>query len=268
MLSYQHAYHAGNLADVHKHALLAAMLDYMTRKDKPLSYLETHSGRALYALDGPEAAKTGEAAAGIARAEAEGWFAPDHPYLRALKAVRATHGRAAYPGSPLIAASLLRPIDSIQLCELHPQEFGALKAAMAPHGGVFHQKDGLAMALALAPPTPRRGLMLIDPSWEVKSDYEAVPKLVSQVARKWNVGVIALWYPVLAGHVPVAGAQAAMVRGLMQAHPEALLSEVRFPPAREGHGMVGSGMFVLNPPFGLEGEAGRLGARFKALKPR
>lgn len=265
MLSYQHAYHAGNLADVHKHVLLAVMLDYMTRKEKPLSYMETHSGRGLYALDGPEAAKTGEAAAGIARAERLGWFAPDHPYARALAAVRAARGRAAYPGSPLLAATLLRPVDALQLCELHPQEFAALKAAMAPFGGIFHQKDGLQMALAMCPPTPRRGLLLIDPSWEVKADYEAVPKLIGQVARKWNVGVIALWYPVLAPHVAVAPAQRAMVRGLMADHPGALLSEVRFPPAREGHGMVGSGIFVLNPPFGLEGEAKRLAALFARL---
>ncbi|SOB98456.1 23S rRNA (adenine2030-N6)-methyltransferase [Rhodobacter sp. JA431] len=266
MLSYQHAYHAGNLADVHKHALLAAMIDYMTRKDKPLSYLETHSGRGLYALDGAEAAKTGEAAAGISRALAERWFDADHPYLRALKTVRDAQGKTAYPGSPLLAATLLRPIDSIQLCELHPQEFAALKEAMAEHGGIFHQKDGLQMALAMCPPTPRRGLLLIDPSWEVKADYETVPKLMGQVARKWNVGVIALWYPVLAAHVPVAEAQARMVRNLKAAHPEGLLSEVRFPPARAGHGMVGSGMFVLNPPWGLQDEAAKLAKLFAKLK--
>jgi 23S rRNA (adenine2030-N6)-methyltransferase len=265
MLSYQHIYHAGNLADVHKHALLAVMLDYLTRKDKPLSYLETHAGRGLYALDAPEAQKTGEAAQGITRIERLGWFAPDHPYLRALRAVRAAHGAQAYPGSPLLAAHLLRPIDTIQLCELHPQEFAALRAAMAPHGGIFHQKDGLDMALALTPPTPRRGLMLIDPSFEVKSDYDTIPKRIAAAARKWNVGVIALWYPVLAPQVPVASAQAAMARGLRAAFPEALSSEVRFPPARAGHGMIGSGMFILNPPWGLADEARRLERLFAAL---
>lgn len=265
MLSYQHIYHAGNLADVHKHALLAVMLDYLTRKDKPLSYLETHSGRGLYALDAAEALKTGEAAQGIARVEKQGWFAPDHPYTRALAATRAAHGPAAYPGSPLIAAQLLRPTDTIQLCELHPQEFAALKTAMAPHGGIFHQKDGLEMALALCPPTPRRGLLLIDPSYEVKADYEAIPKLIGHVARKWNVGVIALWYPVLDGRVAASGAQRAMVTRLRAEHPEALIHEVRFPPAREGHGMIGSGMVVLNPPWGLEGEAKRLTGLFKTL---
>ena len=136
---------------------------------------------------------------------------------------------------------------------------------MAPFGGVLHHKDGLAMALAMAPPTPRRGLMLIDPSWEVKSDYDTIPRLMGQVARKWNVGVIALWYPVLAPTVAVAPAQAAMVRALMAAHPDALLSEVRFPPAREGHGMIGSGMVVLNPPWGLGDEANRLAKLFRSL---
>jgi 23S rRNA (adenine2030-N6)-methyltransferase len=265
MLSYQHIYHAGNLADVHKHALMAVMLDYLTRKDKPLSYIETHAGRGLYQLDAAEALKTGEAAQGIEKVRGLGWFAPDHPYMRALDAVTAAHGPRAYPGSPLLAANLLRPVDAIHLCELHPREFAALREAMAPHGGIFHQKDGLQMALALAPPTPRRGIMLIDPSYEVKSDYEALPRLISQVARKWNVGVIALWYPILAAHVPIARTQVAMVRALREMHPEIFIHEVRFPPAREGHGMVGSGMAILNAPWGIEGEAQRLSKLYAAL---
>ena len=260
MLSYQHGYHAGNLADVHKHALLATMLEYLTRKDKPLSYMESHAGRGLYALDAPEAAKTQEAAQGIIRVAALDWFAADHPYSRALAATRAVHGRTAYPGSPLIAAELLRPVDNLHLCELHPQEYDALRAAMAPHGGIFYQKDGLEMALALTPPTPRRGVLLIDPSYEVKADYAALPKVIGQVARKWNVGTLALWYPILG-----SDAHAPMLAALCRAHPEALRHEVRFPPAREGHGMIGSGMFVINPPWGLENEAARLSTLFKSL---
>ncbi|AQS47747.1 23S rRNA (adenine(2030)-N(6))-methyltransferase RlmJ [Thioclava nitratireducens] len=260
MLSYQHAYHAGNLADVHKHALLASALDYLTRKDKPLSYLETHAGRGLYALDGAEAAKTGEAAAGIARVEDLGWFAPDHPYMRALAAVRARHGAQAYPGSPLVAEALLRPMDTIQLCELHPQEFSALRSATRRSGAVLHKADGREMALALTPPTPRRGIMLIDPSFEEKADYTAMPKLIGHIAKKWNVGIIGLWYPMLA-----SGAQEAMVRTLRRDFPEALSHEVRFPPAREGHGMIGSGMFIVNPPWGLVGEAERLSELFASL---
>lgn len=265
MLSYQHIYHAGNLADVHKHALLAKMIDYMTRKDKPLTYMETHSGRGLYALDAAEARKTAEAAAGIERIDRLGWFSKDHPYARALNAVRKTHGAMAYPGSPLIAANLLRPIDAIQLCELHPQEFAALQHNLAAFGGILHHKDGLQMALGLTPPTPRRGILLIDPSWEVKTDYELIPRLIGQIARKWNVGVIALWYPIFAPTVASAPAQRAMVRQLRDSHPEALISEVSFPPAREGHGMIGSGMFILNPPWGLEDEATRLRKLFNGL---
>jgi len=259
MLSYQHGYHAGNLADVHKHALLAATLDYLTRKDKPLSYLETHAGRALYALDAPEAVKTGEAAQGITRAAH--LFGADHPYARVLARVRALHGPAAYPGSPLLAALMLRPDDRMHLAELHPQEHAALVAAMRPFGAQVHHEDGLKMALARTPPDPRRGLMLIDPSYEVKADYTALPSLVRAVHARWNVGVIALWYPILtsAAHLPMIAALEAA--GL----PKTLRHEVHFPPAREGHGMVGSGMFFVNAPFGLAGEAARLDRLFAAL---
>lgn len=255
MLSYQHIYHAGNLADVQKHALLAWVLEYLTRKDKPLSYIESHAGRGLYALDAEAALKTGEAAAGIGRAA--GWFAPDHPYARALAAVRAAHGPMAYPGSPLIAAELLRPGDKLHLAELHPQEFTALKALMHGRADV-QQRDGLEMALSLAPPEPRRGLLLVDPSFEVKSDYATLPGLLQKIHRKWNVGVLMLWYPLLAG-----GAHLPMLTALKAAFPEALRHEVRFPPVREGHRMEGSGMFVVNPPWGLAEEAARIGALFE-----
>jgi 23S rRNA (adenine2030-N6)-methyltransferase len=257
MLSYQHSFHAGNMADVHKHALLAAMLDYLTRKEKPLSYIETHAGRGLYRLDAVEALKTGEAAAGIGRLASA--FPPDHPYARCLAAIRARHGATVYPGSPLIAAEMLRPGDVMHLAELHPREHEALKATMAPYGAHVLRRDGLEAALALCPPTPRRGLILIDPSWEVKEDYATIPKVVAKLRAKWNVGIVALWYPLL-----VSGAHGEMLEALMALDPQALRHEVAFGPAREGHRMVGSGMFVSNPPFGLAEEAARIGALFAA----
>ena len=125
MLSYQHAYHAGNMADVHKHAILSFVLDYLVQKPKPLSYMESHAGRGLYDLSGAEALKTGEAVAGIARVQDR--FPPDHPYMRALGAIRDTAGADAYPGSPLIARTLLRGEDTITLGEMHPQEVAALR---------------------------------------------------------------------------------------------------------------------------------------------
>lgn len=263
MLSYQHAYHAGNAADVHKHALMAVALARLAAKDKPLCYLETHAGRGLYSLDSAEALRTGEARMGIARAEAEGWFAPDHPYARALAAVRARHGGGAYPGSPLLAAQILRPGDPMNLAELHPQEFAALSEVMGARARCLRQ-DGFAMAQALLPPEPRRGVLLIDPSYEVKSDYEDIPRRIAALHRKWNVGVIALWYPLLeAAAEGAAPPHLGMLDALEGAgYPRSLRHEVRFAPARPGHRMTGSGMFVVNAPFGLGDEAARLGGRF------
>jgi 23S rRNA (adenine2030-N6)-methyltransferase len=258
MLSYQHIYHAGNPADVQKHALLAAMLAYLTAKDKPLSYIETHAGRGLYRLDAPEALKTGEAMAGIGRFAAA--FPADHPYARCLAGVRARYGPNAYPGSPLVAALALRPSDRMHLCELHPREHAELVRVMAPFRADVRKEDGFAAALSICPPTPRRGLLMIDPSYEVKADYAAIPRFIAAIRRKWNVGIIALWYPILVG-----APHRAMVDAILAADPAALRSEVAFPPVREGHRMTGSGMVVLNPPYGLAGEAARIEALFAAL---
>ncbi len=248
MLSYQHHYHAGNLADVHKHALLAEVLAYLTAKPKPLTYIETHAGRGMYDLGSVAALQTGEAAAGVLAVEAR--FAAGHPYRQRLAEVRAMQGAGAYPGSPMIAALSLREGDVMHLADLHPQEHAALVVAAAPWGAHVYRRDGFEMALALTPPTPRRGLMLIDPSWEVKADYDLVPEVLAQVHRKWNVGVLLLWYPLLtdARHVP-------MLTRLQALFPDALRHEVRFPPARAGHGMAGSGMFVVKPTWGLADSA-------------
>ncbi|QQA44088.1 23S rRNA (adenine(2030)-N(6))-methyltransferase RlmJ [Pelagovum pacificum] len=255
MLSYQHAYHAGNMADLHKHSVLAVALDYLVQKPKPLTYIETHAGRGLYDLAGPEAARTGEAARGIGTQAL-----PDgHPLGRVLDAVRARHGRDAYAGSPLIATGLLRDEDRMHLAELHPQEHDALARVMrqqTPRPKVYRQ-DGAKLAMSLAPPDPRRGLCLIDPSWEVKSDYQEMPRLLAKLHRAWSVGVLILWYPVL-----TSGAHRPMLRAIGDALPEAEIHEIGFPPAREGHGMVGSGLVLINPPFGLKGELERLSSLF------
>ncbi|MCH2094102.1 MAG: 23S rRNA (adenine(2030)-N(6))-methyltransferase RlmJ [Rhodobacteraceae bacterium] len=259
MLSYQHIYHAGNPADVHKHALLAACLDYMVQKEKPLSYLETHSGRGLYDLGSAEALKTGEYSQGIDRLRES--LAPASPYLRALRQIEAQHGPKAYPGSPLIAQALLRDCDTAHFAELHPKEFSELCAALRGTGAHCHKRDGFEMAQALCPPTPRRGMMLIDPSYELKDDFARLPKIIAQLHRKWNVGVIALWYPILTTH-----AQTTMVKALCRAHPQALSHEVRFAPVRSNHRMIGSGLFVLNPPFGLTEAAAPVTALFRAVE--
>ncbi|NDV98678.1 23S rRNA (adenine(2030)-N(6))-methyltransferase RlmJ [Salipiger sp. PrR002] len=259
MLSYQHAFHAGNLADLQKHALLAELLSYLTKKDKPLTYIETHAGRGLYDLTSDEAVKTGEAAQGIG-AHA-GIFGQDHPYLAALDAVRREHGPNAYPGSPLIASKLLRPKDKIHLAELHPQEHQALTLALRAPNVTLHRQDGFALAHSLCPPEPRRGVLLVDPPYELKQDYVEIPKFFRQINKKWNVGVLALWYPILssAAHVP-------MLAALTEDFPDALCHEIRFPPVRENHRMIGSGMFVVNPPWGLSEAASALTDRLRRAK--
>jgi 23S rRNA (adenine2030-N6)-methyltransferase len=234
------------------------MLDYLTRKDKPVSYIETHSGRGVYDLSADEAVKTGEAAQGIEKVSR--WFAAAHPYARALEAVRAKHGASAYAGSPAIAQALLRPTDSLHLAELHPKEHAALRKALWARNTRNYHQDGWDLVQSLCPPTPRRGLLLVDPSYEIKSDYELIPKVFQQLHRKWNVGILALWYPLLDG-----GAHGPMLKALSAQFPEALRHEVTFPPARDGHRMKGSGMFIVNPPFGLDGEASRLSGLFAKL---
>jgi 23S rRNA (adenine2030-N6)-methyltransferase len=161
----------------------------------------------------------------------------------------------------LIAALTLREQDTIHLAELHPQEIQYLRAALVPWDAHIYPKDGFELALALTPPTPRRGMMLIDPSYEVKADYDAIPHHIANIARKWNVGVIALWYPLLVG-----GPHGPMLQALEEKFPQALRSEVRFAPAREGHKMEGSGMFVINAPYGLDQEASQIADLFKAMK--
>ena len=237
MLSYQHAYHAGNAADLHKHAALAALLTRLTAKDRGLTYLETHAGRALYDLESAEAAKTGEAAAGLGAAA----VAAESPYGQALAETRAAHGRGAYPGSPMIAATLLRAQDRLVLMERHPQEAAALKRAMRGRAAV-HARDGYEGALGVTPPEPRRGLVLIDPSYETKDEYAQVARFVPRLLRRWPEAAVLVWYPVLA-----PGRHEALYALGGARH------EVAFAPTRGG-GMAGSGLILANPPWGAEAD--------------
>lgn len=250
MLAYQHAYHAGTLADVHKHSILCCVLDYMIQKDKPLTYIETHAGRGLYDLSSKEALKTGEASFGILRLLADNLIPQTHPYSQMLASIRDDFGSHAYPGSPLIACKLLRQTDLIYLAEMHPQEHLALCQNLKCYKADIHHEDGFKMANALIPPTPRRGLMLIDPSYELKDDYEKATNFIIRMHKKWPVGVILLWYPLLD---PPRHQE--MINTLTQANlPQTLCHEVPFPKAQKNHRLCGSGMFIINTPFGLEEE--------------
>ncbi|MEO5366451.1 MAG: 23S rRNA (adenine(2030)-N(6))-methyltransferase RlmJ [Magnetococcus sp. WYHC-3] len=247
MLSYQHAFHAGNAADVHKHATLAVLLAHLVRKDKPLSYLETHAGDGLYDLESPEARKTGESDGGIGVLLASALMPLDHPYRRALESVASIPDMVRpYPGSPAIARALLRPGDTMHLMERHPAAYAALRRRLRSAAVHIHLRDGYEGVLALVPPTPRRGLVLVDPSYEVKSEFVQVGQFIPALHRKWPQAVIMVWYPLLEEpwHEPMC--RELEPRGL----PGMQRVEVRFSAA--GRGLRGSGILLVNRPFGVE----------------
>lgn len=247
MLSYQHIYHAGGPADIHKHSVLCAVLEQMRRRYPALTYMETHAGRGLYDLHAAEAVKTGEAAQGWLRAGAS---AKVPPQLATI--IRDMNGGAdtpLYPGSPMVASRMLRKSDKLHLCELHPQEHKALAEALEQETTVnIYQKDGYETVLALSPPLPRRGVVLIDPSYEIKNEYGQVPPFIVRLCRRWPEVVVLLWYPLLP-----AARHKEMKEQIAKTHKGGVLSEYCWAAPEGQSGMYGSGMIMLNTPFDLPG---------------
>lgn len=250
MLSYQHGYHAGNFADVHKHTALCLLLRALAREARPFFFIDTHAGRGRYDLLGPQARKTGEWQEGIgrlwgARPESEGLSL----YLATVRAVNGGGALRTYPGSPLIAARLSRPIDEIVVAELHPAELTALKRALAATAHVrIERRDGFEALLALTPPAAGRGLALLDPSYELKTDYLRVPDVVSRALARWREGIFMAWYPILP-----EGRHAELLAGfgrIAAGGAPVLVAELHAPAP--GQGLGGTGLAVVNPPRGLE----------------
>lgn len=238
MLSYQHAYHAGGPADLHKHIALAELLALLTRKPRPLTYMETHAGRGMYDLASVEAAKTGEAAEGIAKVDLR-----ESPFTRVLRDIRAREGATAYPGSPAIAREMLRDTDRMYLMELHPAEHKALQRQMQGARVSVQFRDGFEGVMETAPPRPRTGLVLIDPSYEVKAEYQQVANFTNALVKKWPEAIVMIWYPLLK-----AERHSAMLEALKPPH---LIDEVAF-GLKENKGMTGSGIALVNAPYGAE----------------
>lgn len=245
MLSYQHIYHAGNLADVHKHASLCTLLQHLTRKEKPLSYLETHAGRGIYDLSSEEALKTKEAEQGFLKM-VKNQKISGHIYFELERRIGKEIGNNIYAGSAFIAEALLRPTDSIHLMELHPREYQALYQFMRYPNTHLHHRDGYEGGLALCPPQPRRGILVIDPSFEVKTEYDKAANFILKLHKKWPEGVLFLWYPVLK-----EAYHQSMVEKLLKAGlPKLYQSEIRFPKAKTR--LLGSGIIIINPPYQSE----------------
>lgn len=274
MLSYLHAYHAGNHADILKHIVLSEVIRYMEKKDKPFTFFDTHSGSGLYKVSDERAQKTGEINRGILLLKDK--FKASESSVEALNAylsfVDSYLDKGEYPGSPYIEADLLRKEDFLVLSELHPAESENLKANMdtkvrlkknSCHISV-HKRNGFEMLESLTPPKTKRGCVLIDPSYEEISDYSDVADAVLKVFKKWSGGVFMVWYPLLSYRM---GTIENMVERITEgvhmlspntdvndfrlcvssenAHEETSLSETASPR------LYGSGMLLVNTPWTL-----------------
>jgi 23S rRNA (adenine2030-N6)-methyltransferase len=261
MLAYRHAFHAGNHADVLKHVVLVRVLRYMAQKDKPFTLIDTHAGAGGYSLESRYAAKRAEYAQGIARL----WDAPAGSLPPALadyvELVRRFNGGGAleqYPGSPGFANLLLRREDRLRLFELHPTDYRILAAFLGERPNTqTMQSDGFAAIRSELPPpsAARRAVLLIDPSYEIKSDYAKVVAALREALTRVADGVIAIWYPQLRTvesvqlpHRLQAAADALAKKGWLHARLTVQQADER------GFGLVGSGVFIANPPHVLHDE--------------
>lgn len=260
MLAYRHAFHAGNHADVLKHLVLVQVLRYLALKDKPFTYVDTHAGAGGYSLDDRYARKKAEYEQGIARL----WSRTDLPAPLAdyVALVRQFNGAtpkaknvrlAQYPGSPAFAQMLLRGQDRLRLYELHSTDHRNLAAYLGRHPNTqVAQADGFAALKGELPPPSRRGVVLIDPSYELKADYARVAAALREALARFADGTLLVWYPQL------ATVESAQLPKRLQSAADALAKKgwlhaqltVQQPDAR-GFGLIGSGMFVVNPPHVL-----------------
>ncbi|HYG31958.1 MAG TPA: 23S rRNA (adenine(2030)-N(6))-methyltransferase RlmJ [Methylophilaceae bacterium] len=255
MLSYRHAFHAGNHADVLKHFVLKEVLQYTAQKDKPFWYIDTHAGAGMYALDRGYAQQNAEFRDGIERL----WNSPELPasladYLALIRDLNKKNELRLYPGSPAIARALLRPDDRLRLLELHPNDSKLLRQEFLvdkPLSGrqiMIETHDGFAGLKAMLPPPPKRAVVLIDPPYEDKSDYRSVVNAIEDSLKRFPIGTFMIWYPMLQRPEPRQ-----MLDKLARLQPQSWLQiELQVQtPSLDGFGMHGSGLFIINPPWTL-----------------
>ncbi|MFA5171628.1 MAG: 23S rRNA (adenine(2030)-N(6))-methyltransferase RlmJ [Sulfuriferula sp.] len=251
MLSYRHAFHAGNHADVLKHFVQLQILQYFNQKDKPYWAIDTHAGAGLYALDSGYATQNAEFQSGIAKLIARN----DMPaalagYVALVRSLNPDAALKVYPGSPWIAMQVLRSQDQLKLFELHPTDSQLLHENFASAGRRVKIQviDGFTGLKAVLPPAPRRGFVLIDPPYEEKQDYQRVPAALKDALKRFETGTYAVWYPQLQRHESQH-----FVEALKRVPAKSWLnvSLAVQTPSVDGFGMHGSGMFIINPPWTL-----------------
>ena len=266
-MNYRHAYHAGNHADVLKHVVLARVIEHLRKKDKPFRVIDAHAGIAVYNLRGIEAGKTGEWQTGIGKMAEP--FAPEVEALLAAyrSCVAAVNGGGAldfYPGSPEIAARLMRATDRMTANELHAEDHQALADWFRTDRRVTVTKlDAEACVKAALPPPERRGLILIDPPYEASDEAARALRSIGQGLRRFASGVFMLWYPVKADGIGEQISAAVCALGAART----LRIELHIREVFKGGGLAGSGLIIINPPWRLDAElrlllpalAGRLG---------
>lgn len=249
MLSYRHGYHAGNHGDVLKHWVLVLCLEYLKQKDKPFFYIDTHAGSGMYSLTSPFARKTGESDGGIAKLwQASSWPAEMSAYRDVVASFNKKGKLVRYPGSPAIAAALAREDDRLRLIEMHGSDLSALQKLFDRDRRVnVVDGDGFVDVKGMLPPATRRGVVLIDPSYEIKSDYGKVIKSVNDGLKRFATGQYLIWYPL------INSVSAQRFSEQLQKLPCGSWLDVQLAVSRppQGHGMYGSGMFVVNPPWML-----------------
>ncbi len=268
-MNYRHAFHAGNFGDVLKHLVLAELLHRLTAKDKPLFFLDTHAGRGRYDLASEEARRSGEARGGIQRLAAAGPLpSAGQRYVDAVRACDPANVAAirVYPGSPLLAAALLRPADRGALCELAPREASLLRREFAGDGRfAVHERDGYEALGGLLPPRERRGLVLVDPPYETQDqEFDAVVAALGRALARWPTGVYAIWYP-----IKRAGPAQRFHEALASLGAGQLLAvELCVHPRDNRAGLNGAGVAVINPPWQMDAALGEtLPAVHRALAP-
>jgi 23S rRNA (adenine2030-N6)-methyltransferase len=244
-MNYRHGYHAGNFADVVKHLALVGILLHLKKKDTAFAVVDSHAGRGRYDLAGSEAGKTGEAEAGIGRLRDD--FPGTVPEALATYLTLARENSSIYPGSPLIAAKLLRPQDRLTAIEKHPEEFAVLKETLAPfRNAQVEEDDGYRRTVKLLPPPSRRGLVLMDPPFESPDEFSRLAEAVREAWRKFATGIYLVWYPVKS-QAQAAGFAGEVLAGGM----ENVLEIQTAVPAAEGK-LARAGLLVINPPYGFE----------------